>query len=138
MKENIGKKDRGVRFVAGVLLLGAGLFLFSNRAVQAVSVLLGAIALVEAIIARCYLYRLLGINTCQKDKTRLWNVVAWLFVLCGLAAYSIGWTALLNSTTYWVPTEYWFYDALAAGVFALFFLFYAHQSKGDVKAKGSR
>lgn len=52
----------------------------------------------------------------------LWKVLAWLAALCGIGAYLAGWTALLLGTQLWVPTEFWFYDAVATGVFAIFFL----------------
>lgn len=65
----------------------------------------------------------------MKTKT-LWKVLAWLSIICGLLAYSIGWIALLNGTVYWnIPNEFWFYDSIAAGIFAVFFLIYSVHSK---------
>ncbi|MEK6858250.1 MAG: hypothetical protein AABX39_06710 [Nanoarchaeota archaeon] len=58
----------------------------------------------------------------------IWKILTWIFAICGLAAYSIGWLALLT-TTIWVPTEFWFYDAITAGVFAIFFLLYGTLGK---------
>ncbi|MBI4439501.1 hypothetical protein HY638_00855 [Candidatus Woesearchaeota archaeon] len=59
----------------------------------------------------------------------LWKVLAWIAAICGLIAYSVGWLALMTSEI-WVPTQYWFYDAISAGIFALFFLIYgAHSGK---------
>lgn len=60
----------------------------------------------------------------------LWKIIAWLSMACGLAAYFIGWSALLTKTVIWgIPTEFWFYDAVAAGIFGIFFLIYAVHSE---------
>lgn len=55
-----------------------------------------------------------------------WQFLAWISVVCGIIAYFIGWIALLSQSVAWgIPTEFWFYDAVAAGIFGLFFLVYA-------------
>ena len=61
----------------------------------------------------------------------IWKVFAWISIICGLLAYLMGWLALFSNSTIWnIPTEFWFYDAIAAGIFALFFVIYgAHSSK---------
>ncbi len=60
----------------------------------------------------------------------LWKVLAWVFVICGILAYLIGWTALLTGSVYWnIPTEFWFYDTVATGIIGLFFLIYSVHSK---------
>ncbi len=128
MEHNIGSTDRIVRFIGGLLLIILGLLAVSNIIAQAIAVVLGLIAVIESFVGYCYLYQLLRINTC-KDKRKLWKVLAWVFALCGMAAYITGWIALLNNMTYWVPTEYWFYDAITAGIFAVFFSSYAHHQK---------
>lgn len=57
----------------------------------------------------------------------LWKVLAWLSIACGLIAYSLGWIALFTKSVIWnIPTEFWFYDAVAAGIFGLFFLIYGN------------
>ena len=59
----------------------------------------------------------------------IWKILAWISVLCGLAAYFTGWIALAAKTAIWnIPTEFWFYDAVATGVFGLFFLIYGVHS----------
>ncbi len=60
----------------------------------------------------------------------IWKVFAWLSIICALAAYVIGWAALIaKSVIFGIPTEFWFYDAVAAGIFAVFFTIYgAHGS----------
>jgi len=63
----------------------------------------------------------------------IWKFFAWISIACGLVAYFIGWIALLSRSVVWgVPTEFWFYDAIAAGIFGLFFLIYAvHADKKE-------
>ena len=60
---------------------------------------------------------------------RIWEIIAWVSIACGLAAYFVGWTALMIGSTILVPTEFWFYDAVAAGIFGIFFLIYAVHSE---------
>lgn len=62
----------------------------------------------------------------------LWKILAWVSIACGLIAYFIAWIALVRNTTIWnIPSEIWFYDSIAAGVFGIFFLIYAIYSKPD-------
>ena len=86
MKHNIGTVDRVVRFLGGILLLLAGLFVLRNSIAQGILLVLGIIAILESFIGYCYLYQLFGINTCGKDKKNLWQFISWVFVLCALAA----------------------------------------------------
>ena len=60
----------------------------------------------------------------------LWKVFAWILIICALLSYLIGWTALVAKTAIWnIPTEFWFYDAMGAGIIGLFFLIYSVHSK---------
>lgn len=53
----------------------------------------------------------------------IWKFLAWLFIADGLIAYNLGWYALLSKRVFWgVPNEFWFYDAVASGIFGIFFL----------------
>ncbi|MEK6938964.1 MAG: hypothetical protein AABX04_08045 [Nanoarchaeota archaeon] len=53
----------------------------------------------------------------------IWKVLAWVSMGCGLATYFIAWIAIMMGTTFFsIPTEFWFYDAISAGIFGLFFL----------------
>ncbi len=133
---NIGVVDKVVRFIVGLLLIIVGLFAAENVIVQVIVVILGIIAMAEAFAGYCYLYSLFGINTCL-GTARLWKVLAWIFALCGFTAYLIGWVALTNRVEYFIPTEFWFYDAIAAGVFALFFSSYTHNQE-EKKAVSKR
>lgn len=129
MKHNIGVIDRGIRFIGGILLILLGLLVIPNAIVRGIAIVLGAIGVIESFLGYCYLYKMLRIDTCQKDKRTLWKALAWVFALCGIVAYITGWIALMNETAYWVPTEYWFYDAVTAGIFAVFFSSYAHHQE---------
>ncbi len=61
----------------------------------------------------------------MKLKT-LWKIIAWIGLVCGLVSYFAGWAALFTKAVLWgIPTEFWFYDAIASWVFAVFFLVYA-------------
>ena len=61
----------------------------------------------------------------------IWKVFAWISIICGLLGYGTGWVALLSNSILWnIPTQFWFYDAIAAGIFALFFVIYGvHSAK---------
>ncbi len=59
----------------------------------------------------------------------LWTIFAWISIICGLIAYAIGWTALITKSELWIPTAFWFYDAVAVGIFGVFFLIYGVHSK---------
>lgn len=64
----------------------------------------------------------------------IWEILAWISVVCGLGAYSLGWVALFTKSVIWgISTEFWFYDAVATGVFGVFFLVYGIQNKSKKK-----
>ncbi len=61
---------------------------------------------------------------------KLFKIFAWISIACGLIAYSIGWIALFANSVFWnIPTEFWFYDAIATAMFGVFFLMYSVHSK---------
>jgi len=56
----------------------------------------------------------------------LWKIIAWVSIICGLVSYFIAWGVMFTGSVLWdVPTEFWFYDAIAASIFGVFFLVYA-------------
>lgn len=59
MKMNVGKADRIVRIVLGLVIIGIGVWLKSWWG------LIGLIPLGTALINFCPIYRLLGISTCR-------------------------------------------------------------------------
>ena len=57
---------------------------------------------------------------------KLFKVFAWILIVCGLLAFLMGWVALFTKSVFLgIPNEFWFYDAVAAGIFGLFFLIYS-------------
>ncbi len=67
MKKNVGKVDKIVRIVLGVILGVAALFLFTGVWQIILGILSGAMFF-TAITGSCYFYTLLGINTCKLKK----------------------------------------------------------------------
>ncbi|HDZ54107.1 MAG TPA: hypothetical protein ENI19_03390 [Candidatus Nealsonbacteria bacterium] len=60
-----------------------------------------------------------------------WKFWAWVSIICGLGAYTIGWYGLLTKTAVWgIATEFFFYDSMAAFMLGIFFVIYsAHYGK---------
>ncbi len=59
MKHNVGKADRILRIIVGIVILGSGFYFHSWWG------LIGIIPLFTAFLNWCPLYSLLGINTCK-------------------------------------------------------------------------
>ena len=66
MKKNLGTADRIVRFIAGIVWIYLGYFVFSNSALRILSIVIGLISIVESFISYCGIYKLLNINTFKK------------------------------------------------------------------------
>jgi hypothetical protein len=64
--QNIGKLDRTLRIVLGLVLL-AGFFALPQASYRWV-LLIGIVPLVTGLINSCALYSILGINTCKIKK----------------------------------------------------------------------
>jgi hypothetical protein len=64
MKPNIGTLDRVLRILAGLALLGAGLYF------QTWWGLLGLVPLLTALVRFCPAYLPLGLSTCAREKTK--------------------------------------------------------------------
>lgn len=59
-------------------------------------------------------------------KIAFWKFLAWISIACGLITYVVGWYALFVKTIVWgIPTEFFFYDSIAAVMFGVFFLIYS-------------
>ncbi|MBI4015971.1 MAG: hypothetical protein HY362_04610 [Candidatus Aenigmarchaeota archaeon] len=72
-------------------------------------------------------------------KANLWGIISWIFVICGLIAYGFAWTAMATGTKpFLIQPELFLYDAMVAGIFAIFFLIYAMHSNlvDNIKKKG--
>ncbi len=121
MQKNLGAADRILRFIFGLVLFYAGWFWMDNFILKAVFLFFGAVGVIGSLIGYCSLYHALHLNTTRASKHPLY-FFSWFAFLCGFVAYLIGWAGLLQGATIVVPTEFWFYDAVAAGIFGLFFL----------------
>jgi uncharacterized membrane protein HdeD (DUF308 family) len=62
LKQNESATDRMIRVIIGIVVLVAGLFLFSGT-MQIVAYVVGAVALITGAIGFCGIYALLGIST---------------------------------------------------------------------------
>lgn len=62
MKQNIGKVDKTIRIIAGLLIIAAGLYLKSWWGA------LGIIPIITAFIKFCPLYCPLNVNTGKSEK----------------------------------------------------------------------
>lgn len=60
MKINVGRTDKTVRVVLGVIIIGLGIYFKSWWG------LVGLVPLLTGVMNFCPIYRLLGISTCQK------------------------------------------------------------------------
>lgn len=59
MKQNVGSTDRAIRAIAGLAIIGAGVYFQSWWGA------IGGILLLTALIGWCPPYALLGINSCK-------------------------------------------------------------------------
>jgi hypothetical protein len=67
MKANVGSTDRGVRIVAGLIILS--LYFFLGEGLRWVA-LIGLVPLITGLASWCPLYTLLGIRTCRTTQAR--------------------------------------------------------------------
>ena len=58
----------------------------------------------------------------MKIKT-LWKFLIWIPIVGGLITHAIGLFMVSTQSTWGdIPNEFWFYDAIASGIFGVFFL----------------
>lgn len=67
MKCNMGKVDRIIRMVIGVLLI-AGVFLISGTLLKVLFGIIGLVMILTAATGFCPLYVPFGISTCKTEK----------------------------------------------------------------------
>lgn len=65
MNKNLGKIDRSLRVIVGIIIIGLGVMNSSWLGA------IGAIPLLTAIIGWCPLYSPLKINTCSKEECNI-------------------------------------------------------------------
>jgi hypothetical protein len=68
LAKNVGRVDRTVRIVLGLLFLSIGLFSNLGTIGKTISLVLAAVGLVTGFLNYCPLNALLGINTCKTRK----------------------------------------------------------------------
>lgn len=68
MTKNVGKTDRTVRLVAGLVLLSVALIGSSDWRWFG---LIGLLPLLTAVVCVCPLYTILGIETCAKERNHV-------------------------------------------------------------------
>ncbi len=67
MKKNVGRTDKIIRIVAGIILVAVGILVpMSSTVLQVVLILIGGFLLITAFLSFCPLYTLLKINTLGK------------------------------------------------------------------------
>lgn len=69
LKSNVGTVDRGIRILAGVVLIA--LFFFYPDASWRYFALIGVIPLFTGLFGTCPLYSVFGISTCPVKKTEI-------------------------------------------------------------------
>lgn len=69
-RPNLGKTERAVRLVLGVLIAGWIYRRPSPGALEAAAAVAALFLVLNALLSRCYLWRALGINTCPADTSR--------------------------------------------------------------------
>lgn len=59
MKSNVGKSDKNIRIVLGIIIVAAGVYFKSWWGIVAI------VPLITAFTGVCPLYKLLGVNSCK-------------------------------------------------------------------------
>jgi len=65
MKSNVGKPDKNIRIVLGIIIVAAGVYFKSWWGIVAI------VPLITAFTGFCPLYRLFWINTCKTNQSKL-------------------------------------------------------------------
>ncbi len=64
----------------------------------------------------------------------LWKICTWVSVICGFTTFIIGWIALmLGQNIFGIAPEFYFFDAIAAVVFGIFFLMWGKMTEEKKK-----
>lgn len=70
MNANVGRIDRSLRIVAGLLLLGLGIFVFNGTVPMVLAIVFGAVMLITGLASRCPLYYPFGISTRHEARLK--------------------------------------------------------------------
>ncbi|MEM5947345.1 DUF2892 domain-containing protein [Spirochaetia bacterium 38H-sp] len=67
MEKNVGKVDRIIRVILGIVLIVLGLVLQLSGQGFWWLALIGAVLLITGLVSFCGLYKIFGISTCKKE-----------------------------------------------------------------------
>lgn len=68
MKVNVGTTDRIIRAILGIVLLALGIFVIATGW-KWLSIIVGAILVLTALVSFCPLYALIKVNTAKKEPS---------------------------------------------------------------------
>lgn len=69
MQRNVGPEDRVVRIVVGLGLLALIYFVPMSQIAQLLVGIVAAVLIITGLIARCMLYKLLGVDTSVQEQS---------------------------------------------------------------------
>jgi hypothetical protein len=69
MQRNVGPEDRVVRIVVGIGLLALLYFVPMSQLLQIVIGVAAAVLILTGLVARCMLYKLLGVDTSVQEQS---------------------------------------------------------------------
>jgi len=67
MKANIGKTDKLIRLIVGLILIILALLISMSAVLKILLIIVGAVSLLTALFGYCLAYQLFGINTCKHE-----------------------------------------------------------------------
>ncbi|EED35882.1 hypothetical protein NOR51B_1829 [Luminiphilus syltensis NOR5-1B] len=68
MQQNLGTFERGVRLSAGILFITYSAIQETFGLIEGLSAFVGVLLILNGISGRCYLWRWLGLKSCQCDS----------------------------------------------------------------------
>ena len=68
MKANIGTTDKAMRISVGLILMIIGIMASIGTTLTVIFMTAGIFTLMTSVFGFCFLYRLIGINTCKTEK----------------------------------------------------------------------
>ena len=69
MERNVGPEDRVVRIVVGIGLLALLYFVPMSQIAQIIVGVLAAVLIITGLVARCFLYKILGVDTSVQEQS---------------------------------------------------------------------
>jgi len=70
MKVNIGTTDKAMRISIGLILIMVTIIISMGTMFKIIVMAMGLLALLSSIFGFCFLYRLIGLNTCKMKANR--------------------------------------------------------------------